>query len=223
MKRSLLTALGITALVFAAPAAALARGGHGHHHKHHKGMRLARRHGHAAFHLVHLGATTSTAGAGTGTATGPTAPTTPPSGTTPSPESAGTVASYTNGLLTLTLTDGSTVSGKVTNATRIECVKATTAPSSQEPESGAQSGDDGPGDDRGEGDDQSRGDMSQNGGHESDEISGESQGGDDGLEVQGPVEAPCDSSALVAGVVVRSAELRVGPSGSEFESIVLVR
>jgi hypothetical protein len=128
------------------------------------------------------------------------------------------VTSYstTTNVLELTLNDKSTVSGKVTSDTRIECVSATPA-STTEP------GDESPSDDSGQGDDQSRGDMSQ--GDQSDEGSGwgdHKDGGDDDGE-EGTAEPPCDSSLLVPGAVVRAAELRIGPSGNEFESIVLVR
>jgi hypothetical protein len=208
MKRSLLTAAGMTAaLALAMPGAALAHHGHGRHH--HKAVHAH----HAKFRFVHIGAS-----AGTPAVT-PTTPTPTP----PTPENAGTVASYTGGVLTLTLGDGSTVSGKVTNETRIECVKAapTTAPPTGTP-------DQSPGDDGGQGDDQSRGDVSQQG----DQSQGEWQhgeddgGGDDDSAPATPAtepEPPCDSTALVAGAVVRAAELRIGPGGTEFESVLLVR
>lgn len=212
MKRSLLTAVGIVALALAVPGAALAHHGHGRHHHH-----GAKAHAHhAKFRFVHIGAT---AGMPTvnPTTTTPTTPTTP---TPPPPENAGKVA-YTGGVLTLTLNDGSTVSGKVTSETRIECVQAT--PTTTPPTG---TGDQSPGDDNGQGDDQSRGDMNQQG----DEGSGEWQHGDHGVEGNddgapgtAEPEPPCDSSALVAGALVRAAELRIGPGGTEFESVLLVR
>jgi hypothetical protein len=200
MRRTLLTAVGVFTLALAVPGAALAHHGHSRHH-HHK----AKAH-HAKFRFRHIGAV----GAG---ASGPTGPTgaTGPSGP-PTPENAGTVTSYTNNVLTLTLNDNSTVSGKVTERTRIECVKAT-------PPTEGQAGDQSPGDDSGEGDDQSRGDMSQSGEGWGDHKDG---GDDDGGEV-GTAEPPCDTSLLVPGAAVRAAELRIGPGGTEFESIVLVR
>jgi hypothetical protein len=207
MKRSLLTATGITALALAVPGAALAHHGHGRHHRH-----GAKAHAHhAKFRFVHIGATAGTP-AVSPTTTTPTTPTTP----TPPP---GKVTSYTGGVLTLTLNDGSTVSGKVTNETRIECVKATptTTPPTGTP-------DQGPGDDSGAGDDQSRGDMSRQGDQGSGEgQQGDDEGDDDGPPVSTEPEPPCDSSALVAGAVVRAAELRIGPGGTEFESVLLVR
>jgi hypothetical protein len=209
MKRSLLTATGMAAaLTLALPGAALAHHGHGHHH--HKTKAHAH---HAKFRFVHIGAATGTP------AVTPTTPTSTP----PTPENAGTVTSYTGGVLTLTLGDGSTVSGKVTSETRIECVKAapTTTPPTGTP-------DQSPGDDGGQGDDQSRGDVSQQG----DQSQGEWQHGEDdgGGDDDGPPttpttepEPPCDTSALVAGAVVRAAELRIGSGGTEFESVLLVR
>jgi hypothetical protein len=203
MRRTLLTAVGVLTLALAVPGAALAHHGHGRHH-HHK----AKAH-HAKFRFRHIGAV----GAG---ASGPTGPTgaTGPSGP-PTPENAGTVTSYstTTNILEIKLNDESTVKGKVTENTRIECVKAT-------PPTEVQPGDQSPGDDSGEGDDQSRGDMSQSGEGWGDHKDG---GDDDGVEVSAAAEPPCDSSLLVPGAVVREAELRIGPGGTEFESIVLVR
>ncbi len=134
------------------------------------------------------------------------------------------MASFTNNVLTLTLNDNSTVSGKVTADTRIECVKATTAPAT-----GTEPTDESPGDDSGQGDDQSSGDTSQQGDQQSGGSDEGQQGdqkdsGDDDGAVQGAAaEPPCDSSLLVPGAVVRAAELRIGPNGTEFESVTLVR
>ena len=121
-------------------------------------------------------------------------------------------------MLTLTLKDGSTVSGKVTNETRIKCVGATTT-APQAPENG----DRGPGgDDNGQGEDRDRGDMIQHG----ERGAGDWWHGDDGDDDDAPTtepEPPCDSSSLVAGVAVRAAELRIGPGGAEFECVWLAR
>jgi hypothetical protein len=202
MRKSLLTVVGIVALALAVPSAALAHHGRGHHH--HTARTKAH---HAKFRIVNIGTVAPT----TTTLTTPTTP--------PAPENAGTVTSYTGGVLTLTLNDGSTVSGKVTADTRIGCIKAT--PTTPQP------GDQGQGDDNGQGDDQNRGDMNQQGDHESGEWqNGDHGNGDDNDDEggsPGASEPPCDSSALVAGAVVRAAELRIGPGGTEFESVWLVR
>lgn len=210
MKRSLLTAVGIMMLTLAVPSAALAHHGHGPHH--HKARAKAH---HAKFRIMHIGA------AAVGTTTAPIG-TTPPA-TPLAPENAGMVASYTNGILTLTLSGGSTVSGKVTNDTRIGCVKAnpTTLPAGTETQPLDQS----PGDDNGQGDNQSSDDTSQQSDHESGEWQpGDKENGGDGSdETAGDTEPPCDSSTLVTGAVLRAAELRIGPGGTEFESVWLVR
>jgi hypothetical protein len=202
MRRTLLTVVGVLALTLAVPGAALAHHGHGRHrHLHHK----AKGH-HARFRFVHIGASGTSTGA-----SGPTGPTGPAG--PPPPENAGKVTSYVNNVLTLTLNDNSTVSGKVTERTRIRCVKAT-------PPTGTEPPDEGLGDDNGQGDDQSRGDMSESGGSWGDH---KDDGDDDDDGETGAAEPPCDTSLLVPGAVVRAAELRIGPGGTEFESIVLVR
>lgn len=228
MRRLMLAALGIMALALAVPGAALAHKGHHHNKGHHHAKRKAR---HASIRFEHFGAFTASEPTGTGTATGTvTSGSTTSTGSTRSttPENAGTVVSYTNGVLKLELSNKSMVEGNVTAGTEIQCVKA--AATSTTP-SGGEPSDQSPGDDSGQGDDQSRGDMSQQGDQQS-SSSGEPQQGEDGqdssdddVEAQSTSapEAPCDTSALTLGTVVRSAELRIGPSGSEFESLVLVR
>jgi hypothetical protein len=204
MRRTLLTAVGVLTLALAVPGAALAHHGHGRHHRGHHGKAH-----HARFRFEHIGPA--------GVSAGPTAPTAPTGPSAPpATENAGTVVSYstTTNILEVKLNDESLVKGKVTEDTRIECLKAsTTPPTGTEP-------DQSPGDDSGEGDDQSSGDMSQSGEGWGDHKDG---GDDDGGEVSTPAEPPCDTSALVPGAVVRAAELRIGPGGTEFESIVLVR
>ncbi|MGH2852653.1 MAG: hypothetical protein ACRDLF_00455 [Solirubrobacteraceae bacterium] len=223
MRRILLTAAGVAALTLSAPVPALAA--HHHHHKRHAH--------HARVSFKHLGPMTAgTAGPGTTPSAGSTPSTsTPTPATTPAPEeNAGKVASYSGGVLTLTLGNGSTVSGKVTVNTRFECVSTTaTQPSGDQDDEGA------PGDDNGMGDDQSRGDRNQQGGppwQDGQQPGSQGQGDDEG---NGPsddqdnddapisTEPPCDSSALTEGAIVRAAELRIAPGGTEFESIELVR
>ncbi len=209
MRLRLLTAAGIMALAFAVPSAALAHHSRGHHRHHRAGAKAHR----AKFRFVHIGAGAPAAPTTTTSATSPTTP--------PTPENAGTVTSYSGGVLKLTLNDGTTVSGTVTGDTRIRCVKATPTP----PVAGAPV-EEGPGDDSGQGDDQSRGDMSQ-GDHGGGEWwhgdMGRGNDDEEGEEVPATPEPPCDSSSLLAGAVVRAAELRIGPGGTEFESILLVR
>lgn len=226
MRRMLLTAMGATALALATPAAALANHRH-HHHKHHA------RHARASF--LHLGP--AAAGAPPSSSSAPTPPPKPTTSTTTptAEENAGTVKSYTGGVLTVTLGDGSTVAGKVTASTRFECVSTTAA----QPQADTDD-EPGPGDDNGPGDDQGEEDRNQQGG--SPWSSGQQQGahmdghwqqgndnengpGGDQDEDAAPIssEPPCDSSALTEGAVVRAAELRIAPGGAEFEWIELVR
>jgi hypothetical protein len=110
-------------------------------------------------------------------------------------QNAGKVASYTGGVLTLTLNDGSTASGMVTTHTRIDCESTTPTPGM------GQDNDNGPG---------------------GDEDIGDNRQGDDNGERARPNAAPCDTSALVPGAIVHEAELRIEPDGSQFESIELV-
>ncbi|HEV3070308.1 MAG TPA: hypothetical protein VGY76_02640 [Solirubrobacteraceae bacterium] len=222
MRRLLLIAAGMAALTLSVPGAALASHGHNHHHK--------RKAHHAKIRFEHVGPTgTSITGSSTGTA--PVTGSSPT--TTPAPENAGKVASYTGGVLTLTLNDNSSVSGKVTSATRIECVSATAPPPGMEQDNGNGNGN-GPGDDNGSGDDNHQGDQQHEGNQQpSAPVAGQLQSTDDNQgsgddqddEGQGSSasEPPCDTSALVTNAIVRAAELRIGPSGTEFESIVLVR
>lgn len=208
MRRNILTAVGLMALALAAPSAALAHRGRGHH-RHHKAH-------HAQIRFMHIGSAGTKVTASPNSAT-PTAPT-PPAAT---PANAGAIASYTGGVLTLTLADGSTVSGKITEDTRIECVpQASSGPPSDTP---GPPTDRGTGDDNGSGDDQSRGDMNEPGDKGSGAGQQDSQGGDDDEEeVKASAEPPC-SSLLLAGTAVRAAELRIGPNGNEFENVLLVR
>ncbi|HEX3692930.1 MAG TPA: hypothetical protein VHU13_06255 [Solirubrobacteraceae bacterium] len=206
MRLRLLTGVGALALSLAGPSAALAHHGRGHRRHHHVGAH------HAAFRFEHIGPT----GVSSPSAT-PRTPTPPPS-TSTTPQNAGKVLSYEKEVLTITLNDGSTVSGKVSADTRIHCVSS--APAGPEPS------DSGPGDDNGGGDDQSRGDMSQSGhGWAGDKGVGwgdkEQDGGDDGPSTS--PEPPCDTSLLTKEQLVRAAELRIGPSGTEWESLLLVR
>lgn len=201
MRLRLLTIVGTMALALGVPSAALAHRGHGHHH-HHKSKSKAH---HANFHVRNIRPTGTT----------PPAPPTGTPTTPPAEENAGTVTSYEKEVLTLTLKDNSTVSGKVTADTHIKCISPATTPTTEPPNEG-------PGDDNGAGDDQERGDMNQSGGGWGDHKDGGDDDGQQGQSSSTP-EPPCDTSSLTPGTVVHSAQLRIGPSGNEWECIVLVR
>jgi hypothetical protein len=187
MKRMLLLAVTASALIVAAPGVATA---------HHHAKRHARHHARHA-HLVKFGkASLST------TPSGPTAK----SPTTSAP--AGTVASFENGILTITLADKSTVSGKVTDATKLECRSATT---------GENVGDDdnGGGDDNHFGGDE-HGSLTA---HASDHQGDSS--GDDGDDDDNGTQAACTTAALAPGAAVAEAELLVGGGGAVWEKVEL--
>ncbi len=167
--------------------------------------------------------------------TAPPAPGGPPSATdtpsAPSGEAAGKVASFANGVLVLTLGNGSTVEGLVTEATDLECALAAPPPtSSGEDDQGA--GDD----ERGEGEGGVHGSPAahrQDVGRRSDGAHGEGNEGRDGQgdeggeggeeEDGGPPPVSCTAAALVPGAAVREAELRLGSAGAVWEKVELVQ
>lgn len=192
MRRIVMTAVATISL--AAPSAALAHNGERHHH-HHRG----RHHGHAhvlAFHAQAPASPTQTTG-------------TPTSGT-PSGESAGTIVSFENNVLTIKLSDGSTVAGKVTEQTEIECAAPTGSSSAGQSSFGEhEHGDDanfgnGPhdesSDDRGEGDDRN---------------------GCPGHEENGQQTEHCTTAALVPGATVQDALLLVNGQGASWLKVEL--
>jgi hypothetical protein len=129
-----------------------------------------------------------------------------PAPTAPSTSDAGTVMSLTNGVLTIKLNDGSTVSGMVTNNTEIECRAI---------------GDDraldgGPGPSGGGGND-----ADNDGGNNGDngDNGGDNGNGDNGD--RGNDNANCAMGALAVGAVVRDAELSVSNAGSFFTRVDL--
>jgi hypothetical protein len=206
MRRAMLAALSVIALALASPGAALAH--HGHRGHHHKGKVKAH---HARVRFERFGAPTPSSSetpSDTGSEETKTASPT---------EVVGTVASFENEVLTITLNDGSTVKGKVTSATEIECMTAS---------AGASSTEEGREEDKGSGDDQS-GDRDQGSSDEESQSSGEEgqskeDGGDDDVETAA-AEPECGTAALTPGTGVREAELKIGPGGAEFESVELVK
>jgi hypothetical protein len=116
-------------------------------------------------------------------------------------EKAGTITSFTNGVLIVHLFNGDDVKGTVDDNTEIEC----------EHGDAARAADDGPGHDGDEGDDD-HGDRS-GPGHGDDEGDGDDEDED---------EAGCDASALVPGAVVKEAELKATAAGLIFREIELI-
>jgi hypothetical protein len=170
MRKLLLLVTASCAVLAFAPATALA-----HRHHHH------RRH-HARIHHRRFGSDLGS-------------PTT--NGT--SPQSAGKIQMFANGVLTIALNDGSTVSGKVTPFTEIECQAA--QPTGMDQNFGDSS------------------DQSQSGGDQSQGDDDQGQGDDQG-EQQGGSQA-C-MAALVQNALVQEAELNVSSAGAVWRNIDLV-
>jgi hypothetical protein len=198
MKRIVTTAMALSMLTLAAPGIASAAHNGGHHRR----ALHARAHARHArrVHVLAIGA-----------ASGSSTTTNPSTGTTTTPtsnESGGTVTSYTNGVLTITLNDGTTmISGQVTEDTQIGCRPATPA---------ATPGEDQDADDQGSsaGGDQGAGAQGAN-----------QQGGQDGSHDGGgdQGEESCTTAALVKGAIVRRAELRLSSFGAVWEKIDLIQ
>jgi hypothetical protein len=217
MKRIFLTATAASMLAFAVPTVASAHRGSRHHSAHHASAHKR--------HAVH--ARTVIFGPRDTSAPAPTSSTSPPVVAPPmSPEeTAGTVASFTNGLLTITLSNGSSVSAQVTAATALECRSAPGATSRGEDEGGGDEQHGGPGPSDGQ-HDEAQG--NEDGGHDG-ESSGEEHhgeaGGEDGHDGAGNdgenAQQGCSAGALAPGAVVREAELSVSSAGSIWVKVEL--
>ena len=179
----------LSLLLIALPGAAAARQhhkGHSHHKKHHKRHHQRRSHHRSGTQTG--GGSTSTSG---------------------DEENAGTIASFDGTTLTITLGDGSSVSGMVTDNTEIKCEAAGDDNSEDD-----NSGDDDTGDDDNSGDDDggsggggddvqaaSANSMSDDGDTGDDDSGGDDNSGDDNGEQQ------CTTADLTPGTVVQEAEL----------------
>jgi hypothetical protein len=193
MRRKMLIGAVFAALTLALPSAALAHH-HGRHHSRHHAH-------HAAVRLVRFGAAP-----GAPTMGSPTTPAAPGSAT---PQPAGKVVSFKEGVLTIALTEGGEVSGKVTEATRLEC-EGTEGNGGDEDDQGSTSGDH-------QSISGSRDDMSDGPGS----SSGDDQGDEDQGDEDGQMGAPCTTAALVAGATVNEAELGIGSAGAVWEKVEL--
>jgi hypothetical protein len=169
MRRIVLSVVACCAVIAILPASALAHRGH---HKRH----------HARVHHRTFGQDWSQSG-NSGTSTS-------------SDQNAGTVVSFTGGVLTIALNNGQTVSGNVTGDTEIECQAPDTSSGMQSHETG-----DGGGDNQGDND---QGDDDQG------------QGDDNGDN------ASCSSADLTAGTVVHEARLTLSGAGATWDKVELV-
>jgi len=198
MKRMLLMAVTSSVLALAAPTVASA-----HHAKHHGASH--KRHAKRA-RVVTFGTA----------ALAPASPTTTsPAPTTPTGETAGTVKSFEKGVLTITLKDGTAVSGMVTEETRLECQSATPSPTTGD-------------DDQGAGDDQAGSESGEHGAstaHAADHGSQQSEDGSDdqGDGSSGGSQQSCTTAALVPNAVVGEAELKLSSAGAVWEKVQLLQ
>jgi hypothetical protein len=214
MRRILIAAVATSALTL--PGVALAHAGdrqrnEDHHGAHQVEHHHARHHRHARLIAFRAHAPT-TAAPGTG------------AGVTPSPtpvasERAGTIASFTGGTLTITLNDGTTVSGKVSPRTEIECNSAS-ATAADHGDSGRGDGGSGgsssgpgpgqPGESGRDGRDDAGGDNDA-GDNPGDNDAGDNDANDDNAHDEAE---HCMPTALVPGASVREALLSVGSAGA---------
>jgi hypothetical protein len=193
MRRFLFTAVASAALIAVAPGAALARSHHqrSHHRsqsRHHRTVRQLR---------FGLDGSSSTSAS-------------------PTPETtAGRVVSFTGGVLTIKLNDGTMVKGQVSRATGLECEAANSTSTIQ---TDRRSHDGGGGDQGGGSDDQTNGKAGQG-----DEAEGNDQAeqGDQGdIEAEG--ETACPMTALSPNAVVHEADLRISSAGAVWDKIELI-
>ncbi|HXD55736.1 MAG TPA: hypothetical protein VN618_13340 [Solirubrobacteraceae bacterium] len=203
MKRMLTMGIAAALAALMVPAAATARHS-SHHTAHHASARHHRRH-HSVAHTVVFSP------ASVKPSTTAPAPGEPPVG---EGEAAGTIASFEGGVLKITMADGTTVSGKVTEKTEIQCAC---------PDHEGAGGDDG--EDSGVGGEDSHGGFSSSGDGFSGggDVHGSSEDGSTPSGTTGTEETPpsCGPSSLVAGAKVKEAELSVSSAGAVWEKVEL--
>jgi hypothetical protein len=119
------------------------------------------------------------------------------------------VKSFKEGVLIITLTDGTEVSGKVTEQTELRCVPATpVAGDDSDDEAGSGEGDHGS---------STHGESTE--GSHGDAHAASSDDGEDGQH-EGPQS--CTTAALVKGAMVREAELKISSAGAVWERVALL-
>ncbi len=191
MGRKITTAIAASLLALVLPAAASA-----HHLARHSAAHKARthhHHHHKRAHTVVFSPVSTTGSSNTETKT-----------ETPSGETAGTIASYENGVLKITLNDGTTVSGMVTEGTDISC--------------GCSGHDGWQNDGEGQGGDDGHDGWQNSGGDERANFQGDWEHGGS----QGTSQETCGVSSLVAGAKVKRASLNFSATGAEWAFVELV-
>jgi hypothetical protein len=195
MKRILLVAVSSSALALAAPGIALAHHHGKRHHKHHS----------ARVRVLDFRSSAQPA----------PSPGTPTTGAPTGNESVGKVTSFKEGKLTITLNDGTQVSGTVTEQTQVTCTS--TAPSSSgvdaDDQSGSSEGDQGP--------------TQENQSAHADRFRahGASSGADDDEPQQSSddEQQSCGKETLAEGALVREAELKIGSAGAVWDHVDLIK
>jgi hypothetical protein len=135
-------------------------------------------------------------------------------------ENAGTIKSFENGVLTITLAEGGELAAKVDGDTEIECHTSGDLKASRS--SDGQGDDDGPNHDAEEhGDDPGDHHGDDPGGHQGDEH-GDEEDGDDRNEHGDDDNDRCGTDALKAGTRVHEAELKVTSDGKHWEELELI-
>jgi hypothetical protein len=157
--------------------------------------------------------------------------------TAPASDNAGTVTSFTGGVLTIKLTDGSSVAGKVTTATELKCETAPTSSMARMADHGGGE-DNGPSGERGASGDDGHGGSGSNDGQSqsgstpvvesSDDNGQDANDADEPPAADQPGEAddkqgePCEMSSLKEGTTVRNAELAVTSTGATFLEVAII-
>ena len=178
MRRILFTILACSAMFVAVPAVALAHNGRHHHKRHH----------HARVRHEKFIARQHASDVNPGTTSTPTA---------------GTVTSFDGTKLTITLNNGNTGSGAVTNDTEVKCENPDT-----------QTGDN-DGDDNGSGDDQGDAVFRHSDG-------GGDNGGQGDQGDQGDDNGNNQACTITPGMGVTKAELTINGSGASWDEVELV-
>jgi hypothetical protein len=147
----------------------------------------------------------------------------------PASDNAGAVTSFTAGVLTIKLSDGTTVTGKVTAATELKCEPAASVGMARIADHGA-------GGDTGSAPNPSGDGRGGPGSSDSQSASGATPAAEpagDSAEDIGEVEdqpappvggvAACETASLIPGAVVRRAELSVTSAGATFAEVEIIR
>jgi hypothetical protein len=218
---ALIASAALTAIACALlPAGAFAAHHHRHHHRVHHGRR-ASHHGRRGLDAAGGTGSAATGNLGTSGASG-NVNINPGDGRRLGgmPGNAGTVVSFTEGVLTIKVGEGetaTTVSGKVDEEmTEIHCIPvAPAAPTTSTPTTAHVS------DDGGWGGDGGSSDRSAGGGSQSGSEDDQGRGDDNDDNQEPPGQQSCGVANLTPGTIVHQAELRLDASGAVFREIVL--